>query len=132
MRKFDTDTLRIIKAFENITGTEVRDCINSVVIYFVVSPGKIATTIGKNGKNVKTAERVLKKGIKVFEWDEDDEKFLRNMIPKAQKIEINGDSAVVSLSHENRGAIIGKRGNNINTIRKFLERNSNIKKLKIL
>lgn len=132
MRNFDTDIIKIITAFENITGTEVRDCINSKIVYFVVNKGKIATTIGKNGKNIKTAERILKKSIKVFEWDEDDEQFLKNMIPKAQKIQINGESAVVTLSHENRGAVIGKQGNNINAIRKFLERNSKIKKLKIL
>ncbi len=132
MRKFDTDTLNIITAFENITGTEVRDCINSNVVYFVVNTGKIATTIGKNGKNIKTAENILKKPIKVFEWNEDERQFLKNMIPKAQKIQISGENAVVALSQENRGAIIGKDGNNINTIRKFLERNSNIKKLKIL
>ena len=132
MRNFDTELIRIITAFENITGTEVRDCINSNVVYFVVNTGKIAITIGKNGKNIKTAERILKKAIKVFEWNEDSEEFLKNMIPKAQKIRINGDSAVVTLSHENRGAVIGKDGDNINAIRKFLERNSTIKKLKVL
>lgn len=132
MRKFDTELIRIITAFENITGTEVRDCINSNVVYFVVNTGKIAITIGKNGKNIKTAERILKKAIKVFEWNEDSKEFLNNMIPKAKKIQINGDSAVVTLSHENRGAVIGKGGDNINAIRKFLERNSVIKKLKVL
>jgi len=132
MRKFDTDTIRIITAFENITGTEVRDCINSNTIYFVVGKGKIATTIGKNGKTIKSAERILKKPIKVFEWSEDGEQFLKNMIPKAQKIQINGEKAVVALSNDNRGAIIGREGNNINAIRKFLTRNSDIKELKIL
>lgn len=132
MRKFDTELIQIITAFENITGTEVRDCINSNVVYFVVNTGKIAITIGKNGKNIKTAERILKKAIKVFEWNEDSKEFLNNMIPKAQKIQIKGDSAVVTLSYENRGAVIGKGGDNINAIRKFLERNSTIKKLKVL
>jgi NusA-like KH domain protein len=132
MRKFDTELIQIITAFENITGTEVRDCINSNVVYFVVNTGKIALTIGKNGKNIKTAERILKKAIKVFEWNENSKEFLNNMIPKAQKIQINGDSAVVILSRENRGAVIGKGGDNINAIRKFLERNSTIKKLKVV
>ena len=42
MRKFDTDTIRIITAFENITGTEVRDCIRNDAIFFLVNEGKVA------------------------------------------------------------------------------------------
>jgi NusA-like KH domain protein len=132
MRKFDTNTIRLITAFENITGTEIRDCICSDTIYFLVSPGKMARTIGKSGYNIKSAEKMLRKPIKVFEWNENGREFLKNMIPKAQKIEINGEKAVVILNSENRGSVIGKKGCNINIIRKFLSRNSEIKELKIL
>lgn len=132
MRNFDNDTIKVINAFENITGTEVRDCVCSDTIYFLVNPGKIAMTIGKNGHNVKTAEKMLGKPIKVFEWVEDNKEFLRSMIPKAQKIELNGEKATVTLRQEDRGAVIGREGNNIKAIREFLVRNSNIRELKIL
>ena len=132
MRNFDTDTIRVITTFESITGTEVRDCICSDTIYFLLNPGKIAIAIGKNGHNIKTAEKMFRKTIKVFEWPEDDEQLIRNMIPQAQKIDINGEHATVTLNSEDRGAVIGREGNNIKAIRKLLERNSNIKELKIL
>jgi len=132
MRDFDNNTIRLITAFENIAQTEIRDCVCSDTIYFLVNPGKMAKTIGKNGYNIKSAERMLGKPIKVFEWSEDETEFIRNLIPKAQKIEISGGKAVVTLSSENRGSIIGKRGSNINVIRMFLERNSSIKELKVL
>jgi NusA-like KH domain protein len=132
MRKFDTDIIKLITTFENITGTEVRDCIFSNIIYFLVNPGKMARTIGKNGYNIKSAEKMLGKPIKIFEWNEDDREFLKNMIPKAQKIDISEGKATVVLNSENRGAVIGKKGCNIKVIRKFLERNSNIKELKVL
>jgi NusA-like KH domain protein len=132
MRDFDNNTIRLITAFENIAETEIRDCVSSDTIYFLVNPGKMARTIGKNGYNIKSAERMLGKPIKVFEWNEDDTEFVKNLIPKAQKIEIVGDRAVVTLSSENRGSIIGKNGSNIKVIRMFLERNSNIKELKVL
>ena len=54
------------------------------------------------------------------------------MIPKAKKIEIKEGKATVVLNSENRGSIIGKGGSNIKVIRKFLERNSDIKELKVL
>jgi NusA-like KH domain protein len=132
MRKFDNDTIKLMATFENITGTEIRDCVFSDTLYFLVSPGKMARTIGKNGYNIKSAEKMLGKPIKVFEWNEDDEEFIKNMIPKAKKIEIKEGKATVVLNSENRGSIIGKGGCNIKVIRKFLERNSSIKELKVL
>ena len=132
MRNFDDNTIRVITAFENITGTEVRDCICSETIYFLVNPGKIAMTIGKNGQNIKTAERILGRSIKVFEWSENSREFIKNMILKAKKIELKDERAIVTISQKDRGAIIGRNGNNIKTIRKLLSRNSNIKELKIL
>jgi len=132
MRNFDTKTIRMITAFENITGTEVRDCIYSETVYFLVNPGKIAKTIGKNGQTIKTAERLLRKSIKVFEWDSDEERFIKSMIPQAQNIVINENRATVTLDSKDRGAVIGRKGYNIKMIRELLERNSNIKELKIL
>lgn len=132
MRDFDNNTIKVINAFENITGTEVRDCICSEIIYFLVNPGKIAMTIGKNGQNIKTAERILGRSIKVFEWSENSKEFIKNMILKAKKIELKDERAIVTIGQKDRGAIIGRNGNNIKAIRKLLSRNSNIKELKIL
>jgi NusA-like KH domain protein len=132
MRNFDNDIIRVITAFENITGTEVRDCVCSEVIYFLVNPGKMALAIGKDGHNIKTAEKMLKKPIKIFEWSEDSEQFIKNLIPSVQKIDINGDKVTLAIDMETRGMVIGKKGCNIKIIREFLERNSNIKGLKIL
>lgn len=132
MRNFDTDIIKMINEFENLTRTEVRDCICSDVIYFLINPGKMAITIGKNGQNIKNAERVLKKPIKIFEWNDNVEEFIKNMIPQAQKININGEKVTVTITIETRGAVIGRAGGNIKAIREFLDRNSNIKELKIL
>lgn len=132
MRNFDNDIIRVITAFENITGTEVRDCVCSEVIYFLVNPGKMALAIGKDGHNIKTAEKMLKKPIKIFEWSEDSEQFIKNLIPSVQKIDINGAKVTLAIDTETRGMVIGRKGCNIKVIREFLERNSNIKDLKIL
>jgi transcription termination/antitermination protein NusA len=132
MRNFDNDILSVIMAFEKMTGSEVRDCICAEAVYFLLSPGTIAQTIGRNGQNIKAAERMLGKPIKVFEWAENDTDFIKNMIAKAVKIDLRETKATVTISQEDRGAIIGKEGNNIKAIREFLTRNSNIKELKLL
>ena len=132
MRDFDTDIIRIITAFENITGTEVRDCLKGETLYFLVNPGKVAIAIGKNGQTIKTAEKMLQKSIKVFEWSENSEEFIRRLIPQAQRVEISGERAAVTLDSRDRGVVIGREGSNVKIIREILERNSEIKKLKIL
>ena len=133
MREFDIDTIGVIVTFENMTGTEVRDCIISDdVIYFLVNEGKIGMAIGKGGQIIKNAEKTFRKQIKVLEWNSDNTQFIKNMIPQAQKINIKGDVASISITSKDRGAVIGKGGQNIKILRELLGRNSNLKDLKLI
>ncbi|MFQ6009677.1 MAG: NusA-like transcription termination signal-binding factor [Candidatus Aenigmatarchaeota archaeon] len=132
MREFDTDDILAIAAFENATGCDVRDCINNETLYFLVSPGKAALAIGKEGKNIKNAERILQRPIKIFEFSEDPKQFIKNLIPQAQKIDISGEKVIVSILNKDRGVVIGRSGNNIKVIRELLERNIGMKELRIL
>ena len=133
MREFDTDTIRLITTFENMTGAPIRDCISGDSIYFLVEEGKAAMAIGKNGQTVKIAERLLGKPIKIVEWSSDKKQFIKNLIPKLQKIEI-GENGIVKISVESRykGSLIGKDGSNIKMIKKLLVRNTDIKDIKII
>lgn len=131
MREFDNDLIKLITAFENITESEVRDCIKNEHLYFLINPGKMALAIGKNGSSVKTAEKMLGKQIRVFEYSDNPEELLKNMIPQAQKIQIKGDKALVGLRDKDKGIVIGKKGSNIKIIKEFLVRNSSIKELEI-
>jgi len=125
-------TIQIINAFEGITGTEVRDCIPCEdKIYFLVNAGKAALAIGKGGKRVQTAERLLGKQIRVLEFDEKPEKFIKNLIPVADKIEIKGKCANVKISGKKRGAVIGKSGENIKILREIIGRNSDLEDLRV-
>jgi N utilization substance protein A len=124
--------MQLIAAFEKLSHTEVRDCIRNDVIYFLVNPGKAAVAIGKGGETVKSAENLFKKQIKIYEWAENDEQFIKNLIPGIKKLELNGEKAVVTIEAKERGAVIGKGGSNINALRELLNRNSGIKEVKIL
>ena len=132
MREFDTETMQLIAGFENLTGTEVRDVIKNDNIYFLVNPGKASLAIGKGGQAVQEAERLLQKPIRIYEWAEDPEQFIKNLIPSAKKIDINGEKATVTVDARERGAVIGKGGSNVNVLRELLSRNSPIKELKVV
>ena len=132
MRAFDQDTIQLITEFEKLTGSEVRDCIKDGAIFFLVNPGKAAAAIGKGGQNVQAAEKVLNSQIKVYEVAEDSVAFIRNLIPHAEKIELADGKALVSIDSKMRGAVIGKAGSNIKILRELVERNSNVKELKVI
>jgi len=132
VREIDQEAMQLIAAFEKMSHTEVRDCIRNDVIYFLVNPGKAALAIGKGGETVKSAEAFFKKQIKIYEWAESDEQFIRNIIPGIKKLELNGEKAIVTVDPKERGGVIGKGGSNINALRELLSRNSGIKELKVL
>ena len=110
--------------FENILKAHVRDCIlDGESIYYIAETG--ASLGGKMMLIKKLQERVQKK-VRIFEFSDDSERFVRNMIPRAKKIEIMGKRAVVTLDDEYKAMTIGKNGSNIKKIRLLLARNSPI------
>ncbi len=134
MREFDTEALYMFRVFEDITGAEVRDCIvdkNNGSVVFLVEEGKMGLAIGKNGMKIKMAEKLLKKNIKVFEYSENIEKFVRNLIPQSKKVEVKNDRIIVWVDPKKKGSVIGKGGQNINLIRKIIERNTKFSNLEV-
>ncbi|MFH0830334.1 MAG: NusA-like transcription termination signal-binding factor [Candidatus Aenigmatarchaeota archaeon] len=132
MREFDTETMQLIAAFEQLTGSEVRDIVKNESLHFLVNPGKAALAIGKGGAAVQNAEKVFKKQIRIYEWADQSEQFVRNLIPSAKSIKIDGEKAIVTVDSKERGAVIGRGGANINALRELLIRNSSLKELKVV
>lgn len=133
---FDTDTLRLMTLFENMTHATVKDCIVDAAgncIYFVVEEGKIGTAIGKNGSNVKHVESVVKKDVKIFEFSKDLETFVKNLIPQANNItlRVDGDktSVEIRVDRSSKAMIIGRDKKNINLFKELLQRNHNVNDL---
>ncbi|MCD6403016.1 MAG: NusA-like transcription termination signal-binding factor [Candidatus Aenigmarchaeota archaeon] len=132
----DTETIRLINLFENITGATVRDCIvEEGIVYYVVDEGKIRIAIGKNGSAIKSAEKIIGKKIKVFEFDKDPVKFVKKMIPKTIDVElkVNDNKRIifVKVPKKDKPFVIGRNGRNIKIYRKILERNHKIDDIKV-
>ncbi len=131
---FDTETIRLITLFENLTGSTVKDCVvnkDNNTIYLVIDEGKVGMAIGKNGSSVKNAEKLTGKNIKIFEFSSDCNKFARELVPQANKIKIiNGDDGKISIEikieKKNRALVIGRSGRNIKIFKELLQRNHNV------
>jgi N utilization substance protein A len=129
--KFDTETIRLMTLFENLTGVPVRDClINENTIYFVVDEENVGIAIGKNGNSVKNVENVMGKTIKILGFSNDIKKFVKNLIPKAINVEIKneGGKTVVEVNVEksDRAMIIGREGKNLKIIKELVKRSHGI------
>lgn len=131
--KLCTNSIRTMAMFENITNVQPRDCIiNDEEVYFVVDHEMMGKAIGKNGANMKSLRRVLgNKHVKIFAYNSDLEATLKSMVPNISKIEIKGDSVTISVPRNEKVAVIGRNGRNINAIREILKRRFAVKEFKL-
>ncbi|MBN2042507.1 MAG: NusA-like transcription termination signal-binding factor [Candidatus Aenigmarchaeota archaeon] len=130
--KLGTEHIRAVGTFEEITGVHVRDCLmDDTCAYFLIEPGKMGLAIGKNGSTIKSVERAMGKTIKIFEYSDNAEGLLRNMIPSIKTLDMSDDSIVITIPSSERSTVIGRNGRNIKAIREFLKRHFKINNLKL-
>lgn len=129
----DTETIRLVTLFENLTGAGVKDCIvdeNNHIAYFVIDEGEAGKAIGKNGSIVKKTENLIRKDIKVFEFSNDVEKFVRNLIPRINSLKLktqDGRTVVeVWVDKNDKAIVIGRDGKNLKVYKELLQRNHDI------
>jgi len=133
---FDTETIRLLTLFENITNAPVRDCfMNNDVVYYIVEESKIGLAIGKNGNSIKNVEKVVGKKVKVFEYSSKPKKFVKNLIPQCKEINLIGEKGLirveVKVSKNDRGFVIGRGGEKIKIYKEILKRVHNISDIQV-
>lgn len=133
---FDTETIRIITLFENLTNTSVRDCLidyDTNTVYFIVDEGKMGVAIGKNGSSIKNAEKIIGRNIKVFEFSKNLSNFVKNLIQKVEEVRIKEENdkviAEVKVEKKFKSMIIGREGRRLKIFKEILERNHKINDL---
>jgi N utilization substance protein A len=129
--KLETETIRIIAAFERITGVHPKDClIGENNIYFLVEAGKVGMAIGRNGSVIKEARRVFGKPIRLFAHSDTPEELINSIVP-TKSIDNQNGAMVVSIQPKDRSQIIGRNGETIKAVREMLKRHFNISELKL-
>lgn len=133
--RLDTDGLRYIALFENITGAIVKDCLDDTVnnrLIFVVKNGDMGLAIGRGGENINRMKMAVSKNIELVEDSEDPIEFIKNAfhpIPiKNVNIVKRGNKliAYVDLPAKDKGLAIGRGGKNIEKVKKVSLRHHNI------
>jgi N utilization substance protein A len=135
--KFDTDTIRSINLFEEVTGVEVMDAITQDdKAFFVVEEGKVGLAIGKGGETIKKVQRNLNKDVKVYEYSDSLKEFVENLVPadvNSVRYDRSGENKVVKIGVDRNdwSRVVGKDGKNIDIIKRFLKREFDVDDVKV-
>jgi len=131
--KLNTEELRYIALFEQITNAKVIDCIiDDESIIFVIESGDMGAAIGKGGTNINKVKKTLNIPIEVIEYSENVEEFIKKSFYPVhiKKINISDDKnrkiAFVEVSSENKGLAIGKNGKRVKKAIKLARRHHSI------
>ncbi len=135
---FNEKTLRYISFFEDITDTEVVDCMDiPEKVIFLVGKGEIEKAIGKRGKNVTKISDAINRNVHIIEYSDDPKELLKNIFysydVKGVDIEDKNDviHGTVEVAPENKARAIGKKGRNLSIARKIMMRHSEISSVSV-
>src|SRR3989344_594211 len=107
MRQFTKETIDYINLFESLTKSKIKDCFVNNIILFIVEDGYIGRAVGRKGRNVTMISRLIKKRIKLVEFNKSIEIFVKNLIyPIQGKIYKEDNLVCIELNKSSDKAII--------------------------
>jgi len=132
----DTQTLKTIVLFEQLTGAHVKDCVpGDEQVVFIVHEGEIAKAVGRGGQHVRNLEYKLKKRVKVVEYHTDIIQFVRNVVAPLELKEVEMQDATLFLAAKDlktRGLLIGRGASNLRLFEAIVQRYFPIKELRVV
>ena len=134
---FDKETIRIINFIENITNTNVKDCIiHNNSIYILVDKNSLQKFSSYNISLLNLLKKVLGRDIEIIPFSSDLREFLRYLIPYLVNYRIveNGNKKILEIKVEKmfKGIIIGRNKSKLELYKKIISRNFKISDVKIL
>ncbi len=135
--KYDSSSIQLISMFERMTSAKLKDAFEiDKLQVFVVQPGYIGKAVGKKGINVKKLADMLKKNIKIIEYNPKIEVFSKNVtfpiIPA--RIEYDQKEKILTLIPKDmlsRGLLIGKNAVKLRETEKIIKRFFDVEEVKV-
>jgi len=121
--------------FESMTGAKVKDCIINEKIIFVIEENDMGKAIGKNGINIKRVEKVLKKRIKLIEFNNGVLNFIRNFLYPIELLDVKQEEDTITIYGKDtttKAMIIGRERQNINQLINIVRRYFDVKEIKVV
>lgn len=133
---FDTDMLKFMGLFENITHSKLKDCFfDREKLVFIVDKGEMGKALGKNKMNIVKLEKMLKRKIKIVEFDDNRIQFITNYLAPLRIIDIKEEGEVVTVTGadtKTKGLIIGIKAQNLRNLEKVISKYFTIEEIKVI
>jgi len=131
--KLNNEEVKKVIYLQQIMRVAARDFVeNEEQIIIVIPKGDIGNAIGRDGRNINSLERMLKKRVLFVEYSDDVKRFVENIFfPTKLEANREEDEILINIDSKNKKFIIGKGGNKIKLARQLLDRNFGIKNIRI-
>ncbi len=88
--RLTTDQIRMIAAFESVTGVLARDCVfDEKSAVFIVDENLVGRAVGRKGQNVKRLQQLLGRKVEIVGYSDDLQRFLKNIFHPAHILAVN-------------------------------------------
>ena len=125
MIQYDMQSIGLINIFEKSTGAKVKDFFNEgETLVFVVHPKELRKAVEKGGEKIRRLSMVMKKRIRVIEFNEDIEKFAMNLLyPLKPETEFHdGVLLIKGKDAQEKGKIFGREKTNFKRIQAIIHK----------
>lgn len=135
MVKINQESMKIITLFENKTNSHVKDFFEyNDILIFIVGENEASKAVGKGGANVKNLSILLRKKIKIVEFNPQPVNFIKGFIYPIGAEEITNDDGVITIkvaSTREKGLLIGRESRNLNKLKEIVKRYYDVQDIKI-
>jgi N utilization substance protein A len=133
---FDTDVLKLMALFENMTHSKLKDCFfDREKLVFLVDQGELGKALGKNKMNVMKLEKMLNRKIKIVEFNPSRIEFIRNYLIPLRILSITEEDDLVTVTGpdtKTKGLIIGIKAQNLRNLEKIVGKYFPINEIKVI
>jgi len=133
---YDVDMLQIINMFEDITHARVKDAFYmKEVLTFIVFEGDMFKALGKNLSNLHRAEELMKRKIKIIEFNSDMIRFITNLLYPYKVNRIVLEDKLVTINDDDmktKGLIIGAKAQNLRQYESIVKKYFDIEEIKVV
>ncbi|MGM5485169.1 MAG: NusA-like transcription termination signal-binding factor [Nanobdellota archaeon] len=134
--KYDQRLMKLISLFESRTKVSPKDAFEDAfgLLHFVVPDGKAMKAIGKKGANAKKISDQMNRKIKIVEFSDDRETFIKRLVFPLKVTQVDAQEDVVNVTvpdNQTRSRMIGRNGVNLRNYEDIVKRYFPLKEIKI-
>jgi N utilization substance protein A len=133
---FDTEILKFMALFENMTRSKLKDCFfDRDKLVFLVDPGEMGKALGKNKMHVIKLEKMLKRKVKIVEFNPERMQFITNYLAPLKILNVKEEGDIVTVTGadtKTKGLIIGIKAQNLRNLEKIVGKYFTIQEIKVI